>query len=124
MSLGEDQCPKSLWQHFKNDQDGDGRSLELQVYLSLLNNVLKISHNVVVLLEGEDGTIYELYEIIFTLKTKLLLWNRDQCSSLISPWSVQASVLSLLPWACQLGTKLQHCLAIHSAEIISLMHLK
>ncbi len=71
LSLGEDQCPNSLWQHLKKDQDGDGQPLELQVYLSFLNNVLKIFHDVVLLLEGEDETVCELHEIMFTLKTKL-----------------------------------------------------
>ncbi|KAJ8416211.1 hypothetical protein AAFF_G00382330 [Aldrovandia affinis] len=71
LSLGEDQCPKSLWQLFKDDEDGDGKPLELQVYLSFLNNVLKIFHHVVLLLEGEDGTVCELYDMMLTLKTKL-----------------------------------------------------
>lgn len=31
LSLGEDQCPKSLWQLFKDDQDGEGNPLDLQV---------------------------------------------------------------------------------------------
>lgn len=44
---------------------------ELHVYLSFLNNVLKIFHDVVLLLEGEDTSVCELYEIMFTLKTKL-----------------------------------------------------
>ena len=70
MSLGEDQCPKSLWQLYKKDEDGEGQPLELQVYLSFLNNVLKIFHDAVLLLEGEDGTVCELYELMSTLKAK------------------------------------------------------
>lgn len=31
LSLGEDQCPKSLWQLFKDDRDGEGNPLDLQV---------------------------------------------------------------------------------------------
>ena len=31
LSLGEEQCPKSLWRLFKDDQDGEGITLELQV---------------------------------------------------------------------------------------------
>ncbi|KAJ4929715.1 hypothetical protein JOQ06_018737, partial [Pogonophryne albipinna] len=58
-------------QLFKNDEDGDGKSLELQVYLSFLANVLKIFHDVVLLLEREDGTVCELYDMMLTLKTKL-----------------------------------------------------
>ncbi len=34
-------------------------------------NLLKIFHDVVLLLEGEDRTICELYDIMCTLKTKL-----------------------------------------------------
>ncbi|KAI4810800.1 hypothetical protein KUCAC02_013730 [Chaenocephalus aceratus] len=48
-----------------------GKPLELQVYLSFLNNVLKIFHDVVLLLERDDGTVCELYDIMLTLKTKL-----------------------------------------------------
>ncbi|XP_041850909.1 uncharacterized protein LOC121646098 [Melanotaenia boesemani] len=71
LSLGEEQCPKSLWQLFKDDQDGEGNPLELQVYLSFLNNALKIFHDIVLLLEREDATVCELYDMMFTLKTKL-----------------------------------------------------
>ncbi|XP_058636265.1 uncharacterized protein LOC131543068 [Onychostoma macrolepis] len=71
LSLGEDQCPKSLWQLFKDDQDGEGNPLDLQVYLSFLSNALKIFHNTVLVLEREDGTVCELYDMMFTLKTKL-----------------------------------------------------
>lgn len=31
LTLGEDQCPKSLWRLFKQDKDGEGQTLELQV---------------------------------------------------------------------------------------------
>lgn len=31
LSLGEEQCPKSLWRLFRDDQDGEGNPLELQV---------------------------------------------------------------------------------------------
>ncbi|KAJ8011748.1 hypothetical protein DPEC_G00061480 [Dallia pectoralis] len=71
LSLGEDQCPKSLWRLFKDDQDGEGNPLDLQVYLSFLSNALKIFHDTVLVLEREDGTICELYDMMFTLKTKL-----------------------------------------------------
>lgn len=71
LSLGENQCPKALWQLIKKDQHGDGQPLELQVYLAFLNNVLKIFHDVVLQLEGQNGTVCELYDIMFTLKTKL-----------------------------------------------------
>ena len=43
----------------------------LQVYLAFLNNVLKIFHDDVLLLEGEDGNVCELYDMMFALKTKL-----------------------------------------------------
>lgn len=69
--LGEDQCPKSLWQLFKKDQNGEGQPLELQVYLSFLNSALKMFYDVVLVLEGEEGTVCELYDEMFTLKTKL-----------------------------------------------------
>uniref|UniRef100_A0A3B1JVS3 HAT C-terminal dimerisation domain-containing protein n=1 Tax=Astyanax mexicanus TaxID=7994 RepID=A0A3B1JVS3_ASTMX len=46
-------------------------TLELQAYLAFLNNILKIFHDVVLLLEGQDGTVCELYDIMLTLKTKL-----------------------------------------------------
>ncbi|KAL0192020.1 hypothetical protein M9458_010316, partial [Cirrhinus mrigala] len=68
LSLGEDQCPKSLWQLFKDDQDGEGNPLDLQIYLSFLS---KIFHDTVLVLEREDGTVCELYDMMFTLKTKL-----------------------------------------------------
>ncbi|CAM4725598.1 unnamed protein product [Leuciscus chuanchicus] len=71
LSLGEDQCPKSLWLLFKDDQDGEGNPLDLQVYLSFLSNALKIFHDTVLVLEREDGTVCELYDMMFTLKTKL-----------------------------------------------------
>ncbi|KAL6490146.1 hypothetical protein MHYP_G00004910 [Metynnis hypsauchen] len=71
LSLGEDQCPKALWQLLKTDQDGEGQPLELQAYLAFLNNMLKIFHDVVLLLEGQDVTVCELYDIMLTLKTKL-----------------------------------------------------
>ncbi|KAL6490069.1 hypothetical protein MHYP_G00004140 [Metynnis hypsauchen] len=58
LSLGEDQCPKALWQLLKTDQDGEGQPLELQAYLAFLNNILKIFHDVVLLLEGQDVTVY------------------------------------------------------------------
>uniref|UniRef100_A0AAV2JMP7 Uncharacterized protein n=1 Tax=Knipowitschia caucasica TaxID=637954 RepID=A0AAV2JMP7_KNICA len=67
----EDQCPKSLWRLFKDDQDGEGNPLDLQVYLSFLSNALKIFHDTVLVLEREDGTVCELYDMMFTLKTKL-----------------------------------------------------
>lgn len=57
LSLGENQCPKALWQLIKKDQHGDGQPLELQVYLAFLNNVLKIFHDVVLQLEGQNGTV-------------------------------------------------------------------
>ncbi|KAK0132249.1 E3 ubiquitin-protein ligase TRIM39 [Merluccius polli] len=47
LSLGEDGCPKSLWRLFKDDQDGEGNPLDLQVYLSFLSNALKIFHDTV-----------------------------------------------------------------------------
>lgn len=57
LSLGENQCPKALWQLIKKDQHGDGQPLELHVYLAFLNNVLKIFHDVVLQLEGQNGTV-------------------------------------------------------------------
>ncbi|KAL6487837.1 hypothetical protein MHYP_G00044630 [Metynnis hypsauchen] len=63
--------PKALWQLLKTDQDGEGQPLELQAYLAFLNNILKIFHDVVLLLEGQDVTVCELYDIMLTLKTKL-----------------------------------------------------
>ncbi|KAJ7991172.1 hypothetical protein DPEC_G00294490 [Dallia pectoralis] len=51
LSLREDQCPNSLWRLFKDDQDGEGNPLDLQVYLSFLSNA-------VLVLEREDGTVY------------------------------------------------------------------
>lgn len=57
LSLGENQCPKAMWQLIKKDQHGDGQPLELQVYLAFLNNVLKIFHDVVLQLEGQNGTV-------------------------------------------------------------------
>ncbi|XP_041844096.1 uncharacterized protein LOC121641831 [Melanotaenia boesemani] len=71
LSLGENQCPKALWQLFKMDQDGEGQPLELQAYLAFLKNTLKIFHDVVLLLEGQDGTVCEIYDLMLTLKTKL-----------------------------------------------------
>lgn len=71
LSLGENQCPKALWQLIKKDQEGEGQPLQLQVYLAFLKNVLKMFHEVVLQLEGQDGTVCELYDIMFTLKTKL-----------------------------------------------------
>ncbi|XP_036973568.1 uncharacterized protein LOC119030243 [Acanthopagrus latus] len=71
LSLGEEQCPKSLWRLFKDDQDGECITLELQVYLAFLSNVLKVFHNTALVLEQEDGTVCELYDMMFTLKTKL-----------------------------------------------------
>ncbi|KAL6487792.1 hypothetical protein MHYP_G00044180 [Metynnis hypsauchen] len=71
LSLGEDQCPKALWQLLKTDQDVEGQPLELQAYLAFLNNILKIFHDVVLLLEGQDMTVCELYDIMLILKTKL-----------------------------------------------------
>uniref|UniRef100_A0A3B1JNJ2 DUF4371 domain-containing protein n=1 Tax=Astyanax mexicanus TaxID=7994 RepID=A0A3B1JNJ2_ASTMX len=52
LSLGENQCPKALWKLLKTDQDGEGQPLELQAYLAFLNNILKIFHDVVLLLEA------------------------------------------------------------------------
>ncbi|CAM4725705.1 unnamed protein product [Leuciscus chuanchicus] len=40
LSLGEDQCPKSLWLLFKDDQDGEGNPLDLQFVISPLMDVL------------------------------------------------------------------------------------
>ncbi|XP_035985951.1 uncharacterized protein LOC118559371 [Fundulus heteroclitus] len=71
LSLGEDECPKSLWRLFKDDQDGEGNPLDLQVYLSFLSNALKNFYDTVLVLEREDGTVCELYDMMFTLKTKL-----------------------------------------------------
>lgn len=62
LSLGEERCPKMLW---KQDQDSEGHPLELQAYLSFLNNGLKMFHEVVLLLK------WFLYEIMSTLRTKL-----------------------------------------------------
>ncbi|XP_056468115.1 uncharacterized protein LOC130406514 [Gadus chalcogrammus] len=77
LSLGEDGCPKSLWRLFKDDQDGEGNPLDLQVYLSFLSNALKIFHDTVLVLEREDGTVCEGYDMMFTLKTKLQLRQSD-----------------------------------------------
>ncbi|KAF4108796.1 hypothetical protein G5714_009869 [Onychostoma macrolepis] len=41
------------------------------VYPSFLSNALKIFHNTVLVLEREDGTVCERYDMMFTLKTKL-----------------------------------------------------
>lgn len=71
LSLGEEHCPKMLWKLFKQDQDSEGHPLELQAYLSFLNNGLKIFHEVVLLLEADGRTVCELYEIMSTLRTKL-----------------------------------------------------
>lgn len=54
-----------------------GHPLDLQVYLSFLSHVLKTFHEVVLLLDGENGTVCELYEIMLTLKTKLQQHQRD-----------------------------------------------
>ncbi|XP_046896474.1 uncharacterized protein LOC124487236 [Hypomesus transpacificus] len=78
LSLGESECPKVLWKLLKSDQDGEGHPIELQAYLAFLNNILKVFHDVVLLLEGQDGTICELYDIMQTLKTKL---NQRQIDS-------------------------------------------
>ncbi len=45
--------------------------LQLQAYLSFLNNGLKIFHEVVLLLEADGRTVCELYEIMSILRTKL-----------------------------------------------------
>lgn len=71
VSLGEQNCPKVLWKLFRKDQDGEGQPLELQAYLSFLHIALKIFHEVILQLEGEDRTVCELYDIMSTLKTKL-----------------------------------------------------
>ncbi|CAK6977189.1 hypothetical protein AMEX_G21453 [Scomber scombrus] len=39
--------------------------------MAFLNNILKIFYDVELLFQGQDGTICELYDIMFTLKTKL-----------------------------------------------------
>lgn len=69
----------------KNNQESDGQLLELQLYLSFLNNVMKIVHDVL-LLKGEDGTFCELYDIMLPLKANgptmtdgFLPWYEDQC---------------------------------------------
>uniref|UniRef100_A0A672ZP06 Uncharacterized protein n=1 Tax=Sphaeramia orbicularis TaxID=375764 RepID=A0A672ZP06_9TELE len=71
LSLGVNHCPKSLWKLLRNDQDGDGQPLVLHVYMSFLNNGLKIFHGVVLQLEKEDMTVCELDDIMYTLKTEL-----------------------------------------------------
>lgn len=86
---------KALWQLLKTDQDGEAQPLELQAYLAFLNNILKIFHDVVLLLEGQDGTIRELYDIMLTLKTKLQLLSNSfltkgqQQSNMIFPTSTR-----------------------------------
>lgn len=71
LSLGGEQCPKVLWKLFKKDQDGEGQPLELQAYLSFLQNALKIFHDVTLQLESDDRTVCELYDIMSTLQRKL-----------------------------------------------------
>uniref|UniRef100_A0A3B3QSD6 DUF4371 domain-containing protein n=1 Tax=Paramormyrops kingsleyae TaxID=1676925 RepID=A0A3B3QSD6_9TELE len=71
LSLGEEHCPKVLWKLFEKDQHSDGHPLELQVYLSFLHNALKIFHDIILLLEGDNVTVCELYDILSTLQRKL-----------------------------------------------------
>ena len=71
LSLGESHCPKALWNLVKADQGGEGQPLQLQAYLAFLKNTFKVFHDVVLMLEGEDMTICELYDIMLNLKTKL-----------------------------------------------------
>lgn len=71
LSLGEEHCPKLLCKLFKRDQDSEGRPVKLQAYLSFLHNGLKIFNEVVLVLEGEDRTVCELYKMISTLRAKL-----------------------------------------------------
>jgi len=77
LSLGEEHCPKVLWKLFKKDQHGDGQPLQLQAYLSFLHNALKIFHDVILLLEGDNMTVCELYDTLSTLKRKLQQQQAD-----------------------------------------------
>ncbi|CAL8263874.1 unnamed protein product [Merluccius merluccius] len=52
-------------------------TLASKVYLSFLSNALKIFHDTVLVLEREDGTVCELYDMMFNLKTKLQLRHSD-----------------------------------------------
>lgn len=71
LSLGEEHCPKVLWKFFKKDKHCDGLPLQLQAYLSFLHNALKIFHDVILVLEGDYLTVFELYDILSTLQRKL-----------------------------------------------------
>lgn len=71
LSLGEEHCPKVLWKPFKKDPHGDGLPLQLQANLSFLHNAPKTFHDVILLLEGDNITVCEFYDIISTLQRKL-----------------------------------------------------
>uniref|UniRef100_A0A9J7YS77 Uncharacterized protein n=1 Tax=Cyprinus carpio carpio TaxID=630221 RepID=A0A9J7YS77_CYPCA len=77
LSLEEEHCPKVLWKLFKKDQHGDGLPLQLQAYLSFLHNALKTFHDVILVLEGDNITVCELYDILSTLLRKLQQWQAD-----------------------------------------------
>ncbi|KAK7879558.1 hypothetical protein WMY93_033730 [Mugilogobius chulae] len=77
LSKGEQNCPKVLWKLLKNDQDSEGQPLKLQVYLSFLHNALKVFHDAILMLEGDNKTVCELYDIMSTLRTKLQQRQKD-----------------------------------------------
>ncbi len=79
LSLGEDQCPKSPWQHFKKDQDSDGQPLELQVCLSFLNNVLEDFPWCCAAVGGRGrDRLWAIWDYLYS-QDKAPFWNGDQC---------------------------------------------
>lgn len=80
LTLGEDNCPRLLWTYFAAHKHGvevepdeqAENTTELYIYyLKFLENVMQILHDAVLLVEGDEVTACELYDIMSTVRTKL-----------------------------------------------------
>jgi hypothetical protein len=82
LSLGENDCPKFLWEYLKNCEDGDKegeQSCILPPYFSYFSNALLCFQSPIKTPEKDTTTVTQLFYIMSTLKVKLEQRNRGIC---------------------------------------------
>jgi hypothetical protein len=81
LSLGENDCPKFLWEYLKNCEDGNKEgevSCVLPPYFSFFSNVLLCFQSPIKTPEKDTTIVTQLFHITSTLKGKLEQWNKDK----------------------------------------------